>query len=201
MKETYIGEGRHIRKTGGLGSHGHCIVELSVLERDTGIEFESKVNNTMVPDKFIPSVKLGVLDALQAGYLIGHPIVDVKITLIGGTYHDVDSKPEDFKQAAKLAVKDACSKAPMTVLEPISHFEINTPSEFIGTVVSDVSKRRGKIVSTEQQLVTAEIPVAETFGYATDLRSLTQGRANFTSTPYGYEEVPQDILKSLMLNK
>jgi len=201
MNETYIGEGKHIRKTGGLGSHGHCVVEMSVLERGSGVAFESAVNNTVIPDKFISSVKTGVLEALQEGYLIGHPIVDVKITLIGGSYHEVDSKPEDFKQAAKLALKDVCSKAPMTVLEPISQFDINTPNEFIGAVVSDANKRRGRIISTEQQLVVAEIPTAETFGYATDLRSLTQGRADFTSSPCGYEEVPPDILKSLILAK
>ena len=198
MHTNYIGEGRLIRKTGGLGSHGHCIVELSTLDRGAGVLFESKVNNTVIPDKHISSIKTGVLEALQEGYLIGHPIVDVKITLTGGSYHEVDSKPEDFKQAAKLAVKDACLKAPMTVLEPISDFEINTPTEFVGAVVGDVHKRRGQITRAEPQLVAAKIPVAETFGYATDLRSITQGRADFTSTPCGYEEVPQDIIEGLM---
>lgn len=200
-EKSYIGEGKLIRKTGGLGPHGHCVIEMESLPYGKGVTFESKVNNTIIPTNCISSIKAGIMEALQEGYVIGSPIVDVKITLVNGSYHEVDSKPEDFKQAAKLAIKDACSKAPMTVLEPIAEFNVTTPDEFIGSVVSDVNRRRGQVNAVDKETVNAKVPVSETFGYATDLRSMTQGRATFVNTPCGYEEVPQDIIDGLKLNK
>jgi elongation factor G len=193
----YIGEGKYIRKTGGNGSHGHCVIELSPKERGTGNEIMNSISNGEIPKEYFKSIQNGLEQALEEGFLSGYPIVDVLINVIGGSYHDVDSKPDDFKQAAKLAVKDACSKAPMTLLEPIAMVEVDTPEEYIGAIVGDLTKRRG-VIQDVSPTIKALVPSSELFGYATDLRSLTQGRASFNTTPNNYEEVPQNLLATII---
>lgn len=194
----YTGEGRYIRRTGGAGSHGHVVLNISSGDRNSGLNYVNNVTNGDIPKEYFKSIELGVKEALQEGYLAGYPITDVNVEIVSGSYHDVDSKADDYKIAAKMAIKDACSRAPMSLLEPIALVEIDTPNEYIGAILSDITKRRGKITEANDITLTAEVPVSEMFGYSTDLRSLTQGRATFVLTPMKYDEVPKHIEISLV---
>ena len=192
----YIGIGKHIQKNGGVGSHGHCVIELEGIE-GKDIIFENKLVGGAIPKEFIPAIEAGVRMGCQQGYLFNYPLIGLKITLIDGSYHDVDSSANDFKIAGKKAVLDACSKADVILLEPYANFEVEVPSEYIGAVVGDLNKRRAKLTEVDTVKVKAEVPVAETFGYSTALRNLTQGRGTFTASPFGYNEVPANIASTL----
>ena len=197
-REVYRGEGKYIRKTGGVGSHGHVVIELEPISTKT-VEFANGTIGGVIPKQFMSSIEMGIREAIQDGFLMQAPIIAVKITLVDGSYHEVDSSPNDFKIAAKLALKDACAHAPMTIMEPLAEVEVSRiPEEFIGAVVGDLNKRRGRIASVDTSMVKALVPVAEMFGYSTDLRSLTQGRADFFMALEGYEEVPQHIQANLI---
>lgn len=194
-------EGRFVRQTGGRGQFGVVWLEVEPLPRGSGIQFESKLVGGAIPKEYVPAVEQGVREALDTGVLAGYPVIDAKVTLVDGQYHPVDSSELAFKMAGSLGVQDALKKAKPVLLEPIMKVEIATPDEFFGDVLSDVSSRRGHVVEVDHRghlrVVTAHVPLAETFGYATTLRSITQGRASYTMEFDHYQEVPASIAEQV----
>lgn len=190
-------EGRYIRQTGGRGQYGHVVINVEPTGDGGGFEFIDKVVGGDVPREYISSVDAGVQEALDVGVLAGYPIVDVRVTLTGGSSHDVDSSEMAFKIAGSMALKDAVKKASPVLLEPIMSVEAVTPEDYLGDVIGDLSSRRGRVEGTESRgnssVVSAQVPLAEMFGYATDLRSRTQGRATFTMQFHSYQETPESI--------
>ncbi len=197
-------EGKYIKQTGGRGQYGHVVIEIEPLERGRGVEFVNKIVGGVIPKEYIPAVEKGVLEATESGVLAGYPMVDVKITLVDGSYHEVDSSEIAFKIAASIAFKDACKRAGVVLLEPIMSAEVVVPDEFLGDVIGDINARRGKVLGIEKrgsyQIIKMHVPLADMFGYATVLRSLSQGRANYTMQFSKYEQVPQFIAEGI-LNK
>lgn len=207
-KETIISkssaEGKYIKQTGGRGQYGHVVIDIEPLERGRGIEFVNNIVGGVIPKEYIPAVEKGILEATETGVLAGYPVVDVRITLVDGSYHEVDSSEIAFKIAASIAFKDACKRAGMVLLEPVMSAEIVVPDEFLGDVIGDINARRGKILGIEKkgayQIIKVHCPLSDMFGYATALRSLTQGRANYTMQFSKYEPVPEYIAQTI-LNK
>ncbi|MBN1162257.1 elongation factor G [Patescibacteria group bacterium] len=198
-------EGKYIRQTGGRGQYGHVIVKIEPLERGKGYEFENKIVGGAIPKEYIPAIQKGMVEAAESGILAGYPIVDFKITLHDGSYHDVDSSEQAFKMAAIMAMRSAQRSADSFLLEPIMSVEVVVPEEFMGDIIGNLSGKRGKIEGTERRgkatAVHAKVPLAEMFGYATEARGMTQGRASFTMEPSHYEEVPQNIAQQIMESK
>jgi len=198
-------QGRYVRQTGGRGQYGDVHIRIEPNESGKGFEFVNKIVGGVIPREYISSVKSGIEGALTQGMLAGFPVVDVKATLFDGSYHEVDSSEIAFKIAGSMAVKEACSKAKMMLLEPIMSLEIVTPDDYMGDVMGDISSRRGKVQGMENratvQIVRAEVPLANMFGYATDLRSMSQGRATYTMQFSRYAQVPQGIAKEIMEKK
>jgi elongation factor G len=194
-------EGRFIRQSGGRGQYGVVQLEVEPLERGQGFVFENKIVGGAVPKEYVPGVQQGAKEALQSGILAGYPVLDVKVSLLDGNYHPVDSSEMAFRNAASIGVKEAARKAGVVILEPIMRVEVRAPEDYFGAVVGDINSRRGIIMGTESmgktQIVHAMIPLAETFGYSTDLRSVTQGRATYSMEFDHYEEVPKNIAASL----
>jgi elongation factor G len=191
-------EGRFIRQTGGNGQYGHCWIEMEPLPAGSGFVFENKVVGGSIPKEYIPACEKGVREGLIAGVLAGYPVVDIKVTLTEGSYHEVDSNENAFKQAGLIAFKEAMRKCNPVLKEPIMHVEVTTPEGNVGDVVGDINSRRGRIEGMEQAMggvtvVNSHVPLSEMFGYVTTLRSLTQGRAQPNVTPSHYEEVPNNI--------
>jgi elongation factor G len=191
-------EGRFIRQTGGSGQYGHCWIEMEPLPAGSGFVFENKVVGGSIPKEYIPACEKGIREGLHAGVLAGYPVVDVKVSLIEGSYHEVDSNENAFKQAGLIAFKEAMKKANPVLKEPIMHVEVTTPEQNVGDVVGDINGRRGRMEGMEPAMggvtiVNAHVPLSEMFGYVTTLRSLTQGRAQPNVTPSHYEEVPNSI--------
>jgi elongation factor G len=197
-----IAEGRFVRQSGGRGQYG--VVELSVepLERGAGFQFENKTVGGSVPKEYVGPVMQGAREALQGGVLAGYPVLDVKVTLLDGSTHPVDSSEMAFKNAGSIGVKEAARRAGIVILEPIMKVEVRAPEDYFGSVVGDINSRRGMVMGTDSmgktQIVHAMVPLAETFGYSTDLRSLTQGRASYSMEFAHYEEVPKNISATLM---
>jgi elongation factor G len=189
-------EGRFVRQTGGSGQYGIVYISAEPAPGE-GFDFVNKIRGGSVPTEFIPAVEKGVEEALESGVLAGYPMVDVRVTLTDGKYHDTDSSELAFKVAGSLAVQEAAKRAHPVLLEPIFAVEVVTPEEFMGDVIGDLNRRRGRVHGMEPrgnaQVVTAHVPLAEMFGYATDLRSMTQGRATYTMQFDGYEEIPANI--------
>lgn len=202
IQKASEGEGKYIKQTGGHGQYGHCIIALEPLGRGEGFKFINKIKGAAIPNEFIPSVEKGVKEAVDKGLLLGYPIVDVQITLHDGTYHDVDSSDIAFKIAGSMAFQDAAKKASLTLLEPIMKLEVVVPEEFMGVSIGDLSSKRGKILGTENRnnvvIIKAYTPLAEMSGYATQIRSLTQGRGFFYMEPSHYEEVPKNIVQKML---
>ena len=203
VRATAKAEGRFIRQTGGSGQYGHCWIEMSPLEVGKGFVFENKTVGGSIPKEYIPAVEKGVREGLLSGVLAGYPVVDVKVAVVDGSYHDVDSNENAFKQAGILAFREAMKKANPVLKEPIMHVEVTTPEGNVGDVVGDINGRRGRIEGMEAALggvtvVNSHVPLAEMFGYVTTLRSLTQGRATPNVTPSHYEEVPTNIAKEII---
>ncbi|MCC7362732.1 MAG: elongation factor G [Dehalococcoidia bacterium] len=194
-------EGRFVRQSGGRGQYGVVELEIEPLERGQGFVFENKVVGGSVPKEYINPVQQGAKEALAGGLLAGYPVLDVKVTLIDGSTHPVDSSEMAFKNAGSIGVKEAAKKAGIVILEPIMKVEVRAPEDYFGSVVGDINSRRGIILGSESmgktQIVHANVPLAETFGYSTDLRSLTQGRASYSMEFDHYEEVPRNIAASL----
>jgi elongation factor G len=188
-------EGKFVRQSGGRGQYGHVVINLEPTEAGTGFVFESEIYGGSIPREYIPSVEQGVKQALESGILAGYPIIDVKATLIDGSYHEVDSNEMAFRVAGSIALKEGARRAGPVLLEPIMNVEVVTPEDYLGDVMGDLSSRRGKIGGMTQrssaQVIGASVPLAEMFGYSTTLRSLSQGRAVYTMQFSHYEEVPK----------
>ena len=198
-------EGKFIRQSGGRGQYGHVWLELEPLEPGKGIEFESKIVGGVVPKEYIKPIEEGVREAAESGVLAGYPVIDFKATLVDGSYHEVDSSEMAFKIAGSMAFKEGCRQAKSVILEPIMKVEITVPEEYMGDVIGDVNSRRGRLEGMEpeggNQLIRAFIPLSEMFGYATDLRSKTQGRGTYSMEPSHYEEVPKSILDNIVASR
>lgn len=197
ITQTVEAEGKYVRQSGGRGQFGHCWIRLSPLEAGKGFEFVDSIVGGVIPKEFIPSIRSGIEDALASGVFAGYPVVDVKAELYDGSFHDVDSSEIAFKIAGSMAFKEGAAKAGPVLLEPVMACEIETPDEFTGDIIGDLNSRRGRIQGMEPhhglQLIRAEVPFAEMFGYATDLRSKSQGRATFSMEFSQYQEVPKNI--------
>ncbi|MBI1860020.1 MAG: elongation factor G [Deltaproteobacteria bacterium] len=195
-------EGRYIKQTGGRGQYGHVWLKIEPLKPGGGFVFENEIVGGVVPREFIPAVEKGIKEALDSGVQAGYPVVDIKAAIFDGSYHDVDSSEIAFKIAASMAFKDGCRKAGPIILEPIMSTEVTVPEAYMGDVIGDLNSRRGKIMQMEAQtglqIIEAEVPLAEMFGYATQLRSLTQGRANYTMEFDHYEPVPTNIANEII---
>lgn len=195
--------GKFIQQSGGRGQYGHTVIEIEPQEiPGTGITFENKIKGGAIPQEFIPSIKQGIMDSSKSGVLAGYPVTDVKVTLVDGSFHEVDSSELAFKMAAGMALTDGLRRANSILLEPIMDMEIIVPEEFMGAVIGDLSSRRAKIAAINSQanvrIVKAYVPLAEIFNYATSLRSLTQGRASYTMEPSCYNEVPSHIAEKII---
>ena len=195
-------ETRYVRQTGGRGQYGHVVLDLEPTGPGGGYEFVDKITGGMIPKEYIPSVDAGIQDAMASGVLAGYPVVDVRAKLVFGSYHDVDSSEMAFKIAGSMCFKEACRKAKPVLLEPIMSVEVVTPEDYMGDVIGNLSSRRGKVEGMEQrgnsQVVRAQVPLAEMFGYATDLRSRSQGRATYSMQFNSYQEVPDSIAQEIV---
>ena len=202
IKSEASGEGKYIRQTGGRGQYGHCLLRVGPKSRGEGYEFVNAIKGAAIPNEFIPSVQKGVKEALEKGVLAGYPLVDIKVTLYDGTYHEVDSSDIAFKIAGSIALQNAVKQAGLSLLEPIMKVEVTTPDEFMGTVIGDLSSKRAQILNTEKRgkvsIINALVPLSELSGYATTLRSLSQGRATYYMEPSHYEEVPKNITEKIV---
>jgi len=194
-------QGKFVRQTGGRGQYGDVYLEVEP-NPGKGFEFENKIVGGTIPKEYIPAAEKGVREALDTGVLAGYPVVDIKVRLTDGSYHDVDSSEIAFKIAASMAFKEACRRAKAVLLEPVMDVEVVTPEEYMGAIVGDLNSRRGRIISMEarsgSQVIRAQVPLATMFGYATEMRSMTQGRATYTMQFARYEEVPPSIAEEVM---
>ena len=202
IKKSQIeAQGKYIKQSGGRGQYGDVWLRLDAQEAGAGFEFVNKIKGGSVPAEYINAVKAGIVEAMNRGVVAGYPVVDVKVTLYDGSYHDVDSSELAFKIAASIGFQEAAKNADAILLEPIMRLEVVTPEDFMGDVIGDINSRRGKIETMDDRLgakiVTAFVPLAETFGYTNDLRSLTQGRASSTLELYNYQEVPAGLTESI----
>lgn len=198
-------EVKYIKQTGGHGQYGHCVINIEPLARGEGFKFINKIKGGTIPSEFIPSVEKGVIEAKEKGVLLGYPMTDFQVTLVDGSYHDVDSSDIAFKIAGSMALQDAAKKAGLSLLEPIMKLEVTVPENFMGVVIGDISSKRGKILGTEKRsravVIKGYVPLAEMSGYATVIRSLTEGRGIFYMEPSHYEEVPKNIAKAMVEKK
>jgi len=203
ISKSVDAEGRFIRQTGGHGQYGHCKIRIAPGERGTGFVFDNKVVGGVIPKEFIPSIEKGVRDAMLRGVLAGYPLTDVRVELYDGSYHEVDSSGPAFEIAASMAFQDGVKRAGLHLLEPVMSVEVATPDAYMGDVIGDINSRRGRILGMNQrgagtQIITAEVPLATMFGYATDLRSKTQGRATYTMQFSHYEAVPVSVQEQVI---
>jgi elongation factor G len=192
------------RQTGGRGQYGHAVINVEPAP-DQGFVFDNKIKGGVIPTEYIPAVQQGIKEAMENGVKAGYPMVDVKVELIDGSYHDVDSSEMAFKIAGSMALQEGARKASPALLEPVMSVEVITPEDFLGDVIGDLSRRRGKVQGQEQRgnalAVSAFVPLSEMFGYATDLRSSTQGRANYSMQFERYEEVPSSIAEEISAHR
>jgi len=202
VKKIAEGEGKYIRQTGGRGQYGHCFLRIEPKGRGEGFEFKSEIKGGAIPSEFISPIEKGVKEKMENGILAGYPMVDMKVVVYDGSFHEVDSSEIAFKIAGSLALEEAARRADMALLEPIMKVEVSTPEEFMGDVIGDLSSKRAQILGTEKRgqmtVINAMAPLAELAGYATKLRSVSQGRANFYMEPSHYEEVPKNITEAIV---
>jgi len=202
ITKTVKQEGKYIKQSGGHGMYGHVVLEIGPSAPGAGYVFENEIVGGTIPKEFIPSIQKGVRDALQRGVLAGYPVIDVKATLLDGSYHDVDSSGPAFEVAASMAFQEAAQKAGIQLLEPVMSVEVVVPEDYMGDVIGDLNSRRGRISGMNPrgtaQVVEAEVPLATMFGYSTDLRSKTQGRATYTMQFHAYEPVPNAIAEQII---
>jgi len=205
IKKIAQGEGKYIRQTGGRGQYGHCLLRIEPLGRGEGYEFKSEIKGGAIPSEYIPAINKGVQGKIEKGILAGFPIVDIKVVVYDGSFHDVDSSEIAFKIAGSLALEEATKHADLVLLEPIMKIEVSTPNEFMGDIIGDLSSKRAQIQGTEKKgklvIINAQAPLAGMSGYATKLRSISQGRASFYMEPSHYEEVPKNITENLISKK
>jgi elongation factor G len=203
VRQKAEAQGRFVRQTGGRGQYGDVWLEIEpTAEPGQGVIFENKLKGPAIPREYVPAVEKGIKEAAETGVLAGYPVVDVKVSLTDGSYHDVDSSEMAFKIAASMGFKEGCRKAKPVLLEPVMDVEVVCPSDYQGAVIGDLNSRRGRIVSQEvranAQVIRANVPLGQMFGYATDVRSMTQGRATYTMQFARYEEVPKNIAEEIM---
>ncbi|WP_031517415.1 elongation factor G [Desulfofalx alkaliphila] len=202
IKKAVKAEGKFVRQSGGRGQYGHCCIELEPLEPGAGYEFVNKIVGGVVPKEYIPAIDAGIREAMETGVLAGYPMLDVRVTLYDGSYHDVDSSEMAFKVAGSMAFKDGAKKASPVLLEPIMKVEVVVGEEYMGDVMGDINSRRGRIEAMDQRgnarVINALVPLSEMFGYATELRSRTQGRGQYTMQFSHYEEVPKNIAEDII---
>jgi elongation factor G len=195
-------EGRFVRQTGGRGQYGHVCLEVAPLENGSGFQFENRIVGGAIPKEYIPAVKAGAKEALGNGVLAGYPVIDVKVTAVDGSYHPVDSSEIAFKIASSMALKEAVRRAGSVLLEPVMDVQVITPGEFLGDVLGDLNSRRAHIKNMKGegdiQEVDVEVPLSEMFGYATTLRSITQGRANYSMEFSQYQKVSQSVAHEVL---
>ena len=199
-------EGKFVKQSGGRGQYGHVVLKIEPQEPGKGFEFVDAIKGGVVPREFIPAVEKGVRETLTSGVMAGYPVVDVKVTLFFGSYHDVDSNENAFRMAGSMAFKDGCRKADPVILEPMMSVEVETPEDYAGTVMGDLSSRRGMVQGMEDmvgggKIIKAEVPLSEMFGYATSLRSATQGRATYTMEFKHYAEAPKNIIEAIVSSR
>ena len=207
IRKSVEQEGKFVRQSGGRGQYGHVWIKLEPLEAGKGYEFENAIVGGVIPREYIPAVDKGIKEQLENGVIAGYPVVDVKVTLFDGTYHDVDSSEMAFKIAGSMAFKEGARKASPILLEPIMKVEVVTPEEYMGDVMGDLNRRRGILQGMDDlpagggKMIHAEVPLAEMFGYATDLRSATQGRATYTMEFGKYNEAPANVADGIIRKK
>lgn len=198
-------EGKYIKQSGGKGNYGHCWLEMTPLEAGAGFQFENKIVGGAIPKEYIPAIEKGVTEAMENGIVAGYPVVDFKVTVFDGSFHEVDSNEMAFKIAASMAFKDGMKQGSPVLLEPIMKVEVVTPDEYMGDVMGDLSSRRGRIegmnVQGNAQVINAMVPLKQMFGYSTELRSITQGRATYTMQFDHYEEVPANIAEEIIKSR
>jgi elongation factor G len=202
IKKTATGEGKFIRQSGGRGQYGHAVIRMEPLERGQGYEFKSEVFGGAIPKEYISPIDKGAKEALDGGIIAGYPMVDVRVVVTDGSYHEVDSSEAAFKIAGSMAVKHTVANADPVLLEPIMKVEVTTPEDFMGDVIGDLSSKRAQILGTEKRanavVINALVPLSEMFGYTTNLRSMTQGRATSVMLPSHYEEMPPNIAAQII---
>ena len=205
IRKKVKAEGRFIRQSGGRGQYGHCWIELEPLEAGSGYEFVNAIVGGVIPKDYIPAVDAGIRDAMNTGVIAGYQVLDIRATLFDGSYHEVDSSEMAFKIAGSMAFKEAMRKADPVLLEPIMDVEVTTPEEYMGDVIGDLNSRRGRIEGMEArtgaQVISAFVPLSEMFGYATDLRSKSQGRAVYSMQFHHYSEVPKSVQEQISNGK
>jgi elongation factor G len=197
VKKIGQGEGKYIRQTGGRGQYGHCLIRLEPMGRGEGFEFKSEIKGGAIPNEYISPIEKGIKEKMENGVMAGFPMVDMRAVVYDGSFHEVDSSEIAFKIAGSMALEDAFKNSDPILLEPIMKVEVSTPDEFMGDVIGDLSSKRAQVSGTEKRgmmtVINAQAPLAELSGYATKLRSLTQGRASYYMEPSHYEEVPKNI--------
>jgi elongation factor G len=202
IRKSVESEGKFVRQSGGRGQYGHCWLRIEPLEAGGGFVFENDITGGAIPKEFIPAIEKGVEEALKNGINAGYPVVDIKVSVFDGSYHDVDSNEMAFKIAGSMGFKEGCKKANPVILEPIMDVEVVTPEDYLGNVMGDLNKRRGVVQSSEDtpsgKTIRAEVPLAEMFGYSTTLRSMSQGRATYTMEFKKYQEAPRNIAEGLL---
>jgi elongation factor G len=202
IRNTVEQEGKFVRQTGGRGMYGHVWLKLEPLESGAGYEFENAIVGGVVPREYIAAVDKGIQEQMENGVLAGFPLVDIKVTLYDGSYHDVDSNEMAFKLAGSLAMREGAQAADAMLLEPIMKVEVVTPEDYMGDVMGDLNRRRGIVAGMEDsvsgKIIRASVPLAEMFGYATDLRSATQGRATYSMEFEKYDEAPKSVADSVI---
>jgi elongation factor G len=202
IKKKVTAEGKYVRQTGGRGQYGHIVLELEPQEPGKGFEFENKIVGGAVPKEYIAPVQKGIEEAMENGVLAGYPMVDIKVKAIDGSYHDVDSSEMAFKIAGSMGFKEGAARANPVLLEPIMAVEVVCPEEYMGDIIGDLNSRRGRVQGMNMRgagrVITAQVPLSEMFGYATDIRSKTQGRATYTMQFAHYEEVPKNIAEQII---
>lgn len=205
IKKEAEAEGKFIRQTGGRGQYGHVKILVNPLNRGEGFKFENKIVGGTIPKEYIPAVEKGIVEAMETGVLAGYPVVDVQVTLYDGSYHEVDSSEMAFKIAGSMAFKEGCRRSELVLLEPIMDVEVVVPDEYMGDVIGDLNSRRGKVLNMEAKgnarLIRANVPLSEMFGYATSIRSRTQGRATYTMQFSHYGETPYQIANEIISGK
>ena len=208
-KETIKGsaeaEGKHIRQSGGRGQYGHVRLKVETQERGAGFEFVNAIKGGAIPNEFIPAVEKGVTEAASRGVIAGYPLVDLKVTLYDGSYHDVDSSEMAFKIAASMGFQVGVKNSKPIILEPVMKIQVIAPADFLGDITGDIASKRGRIEAMNDRFATkvidAQVPLSEMFGYATTLRSITQGRGNFTMEFDHYDEVPASVAAGIIEGK
>lgn len=200
-------EGKHVKQSGGKGQYGHAVIKMEPLEPGgVGYEFLDEIKGGVIPKEFIPSVDKGIRDTLNSGVLAGYPVVDVRVRLVFGSYHDVDSSQIAFELAGSMAFKEGMRRASPCILEPVMAVEVETPEDYMGDVMGDLNRRRGIVLGMDDdgiggKKIRSEVPLSEMFGYSTDLRSATQGRATYSMEFKKYAEAPSNVAEKIMENR